>query len=94
MEPQRENVTALIEAIVQNTSLTTNIEKSIYNYSIKEAKQRKITANWSNKYFNQLYKNRARTIWNNLKTNTTFLEQLKNKEITINHLEQITHQGN
>jgi transcription elongation factor S-II len=92
MEAQRENVTTLIGAIVQNPSLTANIEKSIYNYSIKEAKQRKITANWSNQYFDQLYKNRARTIWSNLKINSGFLEQLKNKEITINQLEQITHQ--
>lgn len=92
MDARRENVTLLIEAIVQNPSLTANIEKSIYNYSIKEAKQRDITANWSNKYFNQLYKNRARSIWNNLKTNTIFLEQLKKKELSIKHLEQITHQ--
>ena len=92
MDVQRENVTALIEIIVQNPSLTANIERSIYNYSIKEAKQRKITANWSNQYFNQLYKNRARTIWNNLKMNASFLEQLKNKLITVKHLEQITHQ--
>jgi len=92
MEDQRKNTIALIEAIVQYPSLTANIEKSIYNYSIKEAKQRKITANWSNKYFNQIYKNRARSIWNNLKTNAIFLDQLKKKEITMKHLEQITHQ--
>ena len=92
MVPQRENVTALIEEIVQHPSLTANIEKTIYNYSIKEAKRNKISPIWENKYFEQIYKNRARTIWTNLKTNSTFLEQIKTKVIMIPHLEQITHQ--
>ena len=92
MVPQRENVTALIEVIVQHPSLTANIEKTIYNYSIKEAKRNKISAIWDNTFFEQIYKNRARTIWSNLKTNATFLEQIKAKTITISHLEQITHQ--
>jgi len=91
MEPQRENVTTLIESIVNKSSLTANIERTIYNYSIVDAKRRQIAATWTNKYFEQIYKNRARSIWMNLKTNQMFLEKVRNKEITIKQLEQMTH---
>jgi hypothetical protein len=80
MEPQRENVTSLIESIVNMPSLTANIERTIYNYSIVDAKRRQIAATWTNKYFEQIYKNRARSIWMNLKTNQMFLEKVRNKE--------------
>lgn len=92
MVVQRENVTALIEKQVRKISLTVNIEKSIYNYSIAEAKRLQIAAAWSNTYFEQIYKNRARTIWTNLKMNGEFLEKLRSKKITIQQLEKITHQ--
>ena len=89
---QRENVTKLINTLVQYPSLSANIEKTIYNYSINESNRRKIAAAWSNKYFEQIYKNRARSIWINLKTNSVFMNKLKSKQISIFKLEKITHQ--
>jgi len=92
MVVHRENVKTLIEKLVGKRSLTENIEKAIYNYSIAEANRHQIAAAWSNKYFEQIYKSRARTIWVNLKINDEFLEQLRSKKITIQQLEKITHQ--
>jgi transcription elongation factor S-II len=92
MVQQRENVKVLIEGIVKSASMTANIEKSVYNYSIKEAKRNNISAIWNNKYFEKIYKNRARMIWTNLKMNSVFLEKIKSNIITIPNLEKITHQ--
>lgn len=68
-----------------------NLEKGIYNYAIKEATQRKIVKKWENPFFVQIYKDRLRSIYLNLK-NTELLEQVRSGEITPQSLAFMTHQ--
>lgn len=68
-----------------------NLEKGIYNYAIKEATQRKIVKKWENPFFVQIYKDRLRSIYLNLK-NTELLEQVRSGEITPQALAFMTHQ--
>ena len=69
-----------------------NIEKSIFNYAIKEAISKKIIKNWDNPQFIQLYKDRLRSIYLNLKENKSFKEKIISEEITMDDLTKITHQ--
>jgi hypothetical protein len=58
----------LSERTIEKVSiLSTNLEKGIYNYAIKEANSRMIIKKWENTKFTQLYIDRFRTIFLNLK---------------------------
>ena len=74
---------------VENMSI--NLEKGIYNYAIKEANSRKIVKKWENPNFAQIYIDRLRSIYINLK-NEAILTQLHKKEITPQSVGFMTHQ--
>ena len=87
----RENITNRLNNIIQDDTLCVNIEKGVFNYSIKEASSKKIIKKWENPLFVQIYIDRLRTIYLNLK-NPTLLTQLKNKEILPQLFAYMTHQ--
>jgi transcription elongation factor S-II len=68
----------------------TNLEKGIYNYTIKEAKSRKMIRKWDNPHFAQLYIDRIRTIFANLTPH--ILEQIKTGELAPEVFAFMTHQ--
>lgn len=78
----------------QDPNITINLEKGIYNYAIKEATRQKIVKKWENPLFAQIYIDRLRTIYINLKSTqgAVIIEQLKNKEITPQTVAFMTHQ--
>ena len=61
--------------------LPKNVEKGVYNYAIKEATNRKIIKKWENKYFVQLYLDRLKTVFVNLKTTPLLVKKLVSGEI-------------
>uniref|UniRef100_A0A6C0JGS0 TFIIS-type domain-containing protein n=1 Tax=viral metagenome TaxID=1070528 RepID=A0A6C0JGS0_9ZZZZ len=88
----RKNVQTKIMPFVDNDdALSTNLEKAIYNYAIKEANNRKIIKKWDNPFFAQLYLDRLRSIYTNMK-NPLLLAQLKNGDIKPQTLAFMTHQ--
>jgi DNA-directed RNA polymerase subunit M/transcription elongation factor TFIIS len=90
-EEFRNNIRNKFQPIIGNEQLSTNLEKGVYNFAIKEANNRKIIKKWDNQYFVQLYLDRLRSIYINLK-NKELLEQLQNGEITPQTLAFMTHQ--
>ena len=91
----RINVRSKLEKIIgkdeNDPNMYINLEKGIFNYAIKEATQRKIVKKWENTHFTQLYVDKLRSIYMNLK-NHDFVEQIKNKEITPQMVAFMTHQ--
>jgi len=98
----RNKVVSVIEdTIKQKTDVTVkphrieNIERSIYNYTIKEANERDTICRWDNPFFVLIYTSRLKTILYNLKT-TDLIERINNKELksyevgTLNHQEMDT----
>ena len=93
----REKLRKKIYLFVKNKNKSINLEKAIFNYTIKEAKQRKIVRKWDNKYFVQIYLNRFRSIYNNVNPklstyNKKLLQDLKKKKISAKNLAFMTHQ--
>lgn len=83
--------------IINNNKKATNIEKSIYNYCIQEAKNRKIVRKWDNRFFTQLYIDRFRSINKNInpkfKTcNKILLRHIKNGKKKSSKIGNMTHQ--
>ena len=90
-EKFRSNIRCKIMEMLKEENLSTNLEIAIYNYAIKEANSRKIIKKWDNPSFVQLYVDRLRTIYLNLKNND-LMEQLKSHEISPQTLAFMTHQ--
>ena len=89
----RNNVRNKLNILISSDDekLSINLEIGIFNYVIKEATSRKILKKWDNPLFTQLYIDRLRTIYTNLKKEDLLI-QLKNKEITPVALAFMTHQ--
>ena len=51
----RENIRKRFNKIVKKKSISLNLEKGIYNYAIKMAKQKNIVRKWENKTFAMIY---------------------------------------
>jgi len=87
----RNNIRTKMMTIIGDDNLSVNLEKGVFNYAIKEANSKKIIKKWENPYFVQLYLDRLRSLYLNLK-NEELLSQLKNKDITPQSLAFMTHQ--
>lgn len=87
----RNNIRSKINAFIQNDKKTENLEKGIYNYSLKEATNRKVVKKWDNPYFVQIYVDRLRSIYFNLK-NPELLGQLTSGQIKAHTIAFMTHQ--
>jgi transcription elongation factor S-II len=87
----RENIRKKLIPVIGNEKDASNLEIGIYNFAIKEANSRKIIKKWENPYFSQLYLDRLRSIYINLK-NQELLTHIQNKEITPQDLAFMTHQ--
>lgn len=90
-EQFRNNIVKKLTDIIGEATISINLEKGIFNYAIKEGTSRKIIKKWDNPLFVQLYLDRLRSIFINLK-NTELLEQLVTKELTPQSLAFMTHQ--
>lgn len=87
----RKKISEKIHNIVEDEVMSINIERGVFNYSIKEANSKKIIKKWENPRFVQIYLDRLRSIYINLK-NPEFLNQIKNKEILPQSIAFMTHQ--
>jgi len=92
-ETFRANIVNKLNTLLEDHKKSVNIEKSIYNYSIRESTYKKIVKKWDNEYFVMIYMDKFRMIWINLKdTRNQFLQRIKNKEIQCKNVGFLTHQ--
>lgn len=92
----RENVkNELYKLIFENEKYALNLEKGIYNYSIKEADIKKVLKKWSNPFFVQIYIDKFRSIWINLKNDdvkNNIKKQIEEYELQPHKVAFMTHQ--
>ena len=69
-----------------------NMEKSIYNYCIRDAGERNIVKKWDNPFFVQIYLDRLRSIYINIRQSAEFREKLVTKQIKAHEVGGLTHQ--
>ena len=86
----RSNIKKKLNDILKNDKNATNLEKGIFNYTLKEAEQRKVIKKWDNKFFVQIYLDRVRSIVINLKE--TIIEQINDETIKPHIVAFMTHQ--
>jgi DNA-directed RNA polymerase subunit M/transcription elongation factor TFIIS len=92
----RQNIVKRLNNLIENLSISGNLEKGIFNYSIKTAKDKNVVRKWENKFFVMIYINKFRSIYNNLDKNNmignvTLLKRLKAKEFKAHELAFMKH---
>lgn len=90
-ETFRKNICDKFTNIIGNNITAINLEKGVFNYSLKEATSRKLIKKWENPDFVQVYLDRLRTIYINLK-NKDILALLQSKELLPQSFASMTHQ--
>jgi DNA-directed RNA polymerase subunit M/transcription elongation factor TFIIS len=69
-----------------------NIEKSIYNWTIREATFKQLVRiQWDNPLFVQLYIDRLRSVYMNLSTNPELMRRIESGELLPEHVGSMTH---
>ena len=65
----RCNIREKLNKIIRKTFISLNLERGIYNYTIKKCKEKNIVRSWSNKAFVMIYLDKLKSIMVNLKIN-------------------------
>jgi DNA-directed RNA polymerase subunit M/transcription elongation factor TFIIS len=86
----RSNIKNKLNEIIQNEKHSSNLEKGIFNYSLKEATSKRIVKKWDNTYFVQIYVDRLWSIFSNLK-NKDILESIQSGEVQAHTIAFMTH---
>ena len=91
----RKNVVLKLDKIVNDISLTRNMEKGIYNSVIDTCKTEHIHRSWNNVIFKKIYLSKVISIYSNLDKETyikniSFLNRIKSKEINIEDVGNMT----
>ena len=63
----RQNVVDKLTTILDDETVSSNLEKGIFNYSLEHAEKLNVVKKWDNSYFVKIYLDRLRTIYINLK---------------------------
>jgi transcription elongation factor S-II len=86
----RSNIKQKLNDSILDEKISNNVEKGIFNYSLKEADRHKIVKKWDNKYFIQIYVDRLRSVVVNLKGE--ILDNIKDGTIKPHIIAFMTHQ--
>ena len=92
----RKNIECKINKVVKNDKLSRKIERSIFNFTIKEAKNKNVIRKWENQNFCLIYIDRLKSIYFNIKNNSYvnnkhFLKKLKIKNMRNEEISNLSH---
>jgi DNA-directed RNA polymerase subunit M/transcription elongation factor TFIIS len=85
----RINIRKKLNEVLNNEKNSSNLEKGIFNYALKEADQRKVIKKWDNAFFVQIYLNHLRSIMTNLSAD--ILKQIESGDIKPHQVAFMTH---
>lgn len=71
--------------------ITVNLEKGVFNSSIHYAKDHDVIYEWSNRYFVTIYKDKVRSIYENLKQTPSLCHDIMNKKMLAHEIAFMTH---
>tara|TARA_B100000401_G_C52782670_1_gene709091 strand:+ start:444 stop:953 length:510 start_codon:yes stop_codon:yes gene_type:complete len=89
-ETFRSKIIENLNAIIKNEKISINVEKSVFNSSLDQAKTQKVIKKWDNKYFVDIYVLILKKVFINLKNEDT-LNRLRSKKIRSSDFGGMTH---
>lgn len=87
----RNNIRNKFNDIIDDKKKSNNLEKSIFNFAIRDAKEKKIVRKWDNNLFVLIYLNKCRNIMMNIQPNkhvqnNNLLKKIKSGEVNTKEL--------
>jgi transcription elongation factor S-II len=86
----RSNIVNHIHKILENEKMSKNLEIGIFNFTIKEATQKKVIKKWNNPIFVEIYKNKTQSVLLNL--TAEIIQSIKSNAIEAQKVAFMTHQ--
>jgi DNA-directed RNA polymerase subunit M/transcription elongation factor TFIIS len=90
-EQFRKNIREKLAVFFEKEKDSVNLEKGVYNWTVKEATNKKVVKKWDNPFFVQIYIDHLRSIYMNLK-NDRVIKMVNNGEIKSQEIAFMTHQ--
>ena len=90
-EQFRKNVRVKLAVYFEKEKYAINLEKGIHNWALKEATNKKVVKKWDNPFFVQIYLDRLRSIYINLK-NDYLIKSVNNGDVKSQDIAFMTHQ--
>ncbi len=95
-EKFRKNIENNINKVIKNNKLARKIERSIFNFAIKESRKKNVIRKWENKNFCLIYVDRFKSLYFNIKKNSYvnnkhFLKKIKIKNMGNEEISNLTH---
>jgi transcription elongation factor S-II len=87
----RKNIRAKLAVYFEKEKYAINLEKGVHNWALKEATNKKVVKKWDNPFFVQIYVDRLRSIYINLK-NEALIKSVNNGEVKSQDVAFMTHQ--
>ena len=87
----RKNIRVKLAVYFEKEKYAINLEKGVHNWALKEATNKKVVKKWDNPFFVQIYVDRLRSIYINLK-NDTLIKSVNNGEVKSQDIAFMTHQ--
>ena len=86
----RSEIRKYIKKYVKDEKISINIEKSIFNFSVRKAGKIKVIKKWENEHFVLIYINKFKVIFHNLK-NKLIIDKLKKNIIKPHEMSFLSH---
>ena len=87
----RNKIKEMFSESDESTKISTNLEIGVYNWSLKEATNKRVVKKWDNPIFVQIYLDHLRSIYCNLK-NQNIIQLIYSGEIKPQDVAFMTHQ--
>lgn len=86
----RNNIRNHIFSKINDNTIATNIEISIFNFTIKKSTKMKVMKKWSNEYFVLIYLIKFKVVFHNLK-NKIIIDKLKDGTLPPHKMSFLAH---
>jgi DNA-directed RNA polymerase subunit M/transcription elongation factor TFIIS len=87
----RSNFVKKIDLLINDEKISRNIERGVYNFTLKECTNRKLLKKWDNPFFVTIYIDRMKSMYTNIQ-HEQFKKLIQTGEIKLSELAFMTHQ--
>ena len=90
-ETFRSNIISKIDDIIKDIKISRNIERGVFNFTLKESTTKKLLKKWENPFFVNIYLDRMKTIYTNIQYEPLKI-LIQSGNIKTSELAFMTHQ--
>jgi len=90
-ETFRSNIISKIDEIIKDIKISRNVERGVFNFTLKESTTKKLLKKWENPFFVNIYLDRLKTIYINIQFEPLKI-LIQSGNIKTSELAFMTHQ--